>query len=96
MLHRSLTTGSAPKAFNGPVLPHDLPPGWRLQARCETPGCGAAAEVDLAPWVAQGLAGAPLERLEPRLRCTCGARRARLEIVDGGEAEARPGLYAFR
>lgn len=78
------------------VLPAALPAGFRLQARCAAPGCGARAPVDTAPWLAQGLAGTRLERLETRLRCVCGARRARLEIVaqDAPRPE-RAKIYVF-
>ena len=53
-------------------------------------GCGREAAIDPAPWLGQGLARQPLAHLEPRVRCLCGARRARLEIR--GLSEVPPGL----
>jgi hypothetical protein len=81
----------------GPVLPERLPDGWRLRARCLAGGCGATAWLDAGPWIALGLAGTRLERLETRLRCRCGARQARLDIRHAEAcAEPRPAIYAFR
>lgn len=66
-----------------------------LWARC---GCGRQAIVDPGPWLAQGLGRQPVQQLEERLRCVCGARRVRLEIR--GLSEAPPGggggIYVFR
>jgi hypothetical protein len=61
-------------------------------------GCGREAVVDPAPWLGQGLRRQPLEQLEPRLRCQCGARRARLEIRGLSAAPAGPtgGIHIFR
>jgi hypothetical protein len=60
--------------------------------------CGREARIDPRPWVAQGLTRQATAHLETRLRCCCGARRARLEIR--GLAEAPPdgagGIYVFR
>ena len=60
--------------------------------------CGREAPVDPKPWVGQGLARQALSNLEPRLRCVCGARRARLEIRGLSEAPAAGagGIYVFR
>lgn len=61
-------------------------------------GCGEAAVLDPAPWLGQGLARHPLAELEDRVRCRCGARRARLEIRGLAEAPAsRAGaIFIFR
>lgn len=67
-------------------------PGARLIARCR---CGCEAEIDPRPWLAQGLAGAPLFHLETRLRCLCGARRAMLELHEGPPRPGR-GIWVFR
>lgn len=66
-----------------------------LWARC---GCGRSSRVDPAPWLGQGLGRANLEELEERLRCVCGARRARLEIRGLAEAPAGAagGIWLFR
>jgi len=79
------------------TLPERLPAGLALEARCGEPGCGARATIDPASWLAQGLAGAALDRLETRLRCACGARRARLEIAPRQtQAPGRASIYVFR
>jgi hypothetical protein len=61
-------------------------------------GCGREAMIDPAPWVGQGLRRQPLASFEPRLRCQCGARQARLEIRGLTEAPAGPagGIHIFR
>lgn len=66
-----------------------------LWARC---GCGREAAVDPGPWMAQGLGRQAVEALEVRLRCLCGARRARLEIRGLAEAPGggAGGIYVFR
>ena len=60
--------------------------------------CGREAVIDPKPWVGQGLTRHATSSLETRLRCVCGARRARLEIR--GLSEAPPagagGIYVFR
>ncbi len=60
--------------------------------------CGREAAIDPAPWVAQGLARQATVNLESRLRCLCGARRARLEIRGLAEAPAglTGGIHVFR
>jgi hypothetical protein len=60
--------------------------------------CGREAVIDPTPWVGQGLRRQALAHLEPRLRCQCGARRARLEIRGLAEAPAGPtgGIHIFR
>jgi hypothetical protein len=67
--------------------------GW-LGAHC---GCGRRAALDAGAWLAQGLADAPLDPLERRLRCVCGARRARL-VADptGASVDAGGGIFPFR
>jgi len=61
-------------------------------------GCGREAAIDPAPWLGQGLSRQPLDHLELRLRCLCGARRARLEIRGLSEVPpgATGGIYIFR
>ena len=79
------------------TLPRRFAPGWGLRARCLTPDCGADAAIDPAPWIAQGLAGTSLARLESRLRCVCGERRASLEIEPSPPAsDIQPAIYMFR
>lgn len=92
----SPTANPRPSARTGQPLPASLPQGFMLQARCVAADCGALSPIDPGPWLAQGLAGATLERLETRLRCTCGARRAALEIVAGAKPQAgRPAIFVF-
>jgi hypothetical protein len=71
----------------------DLRCGARLIARCR---CGCEAEIDPAPWLAQGLGSARLTHLEDRLRCACGARRAELQRLWTGERRPRGGIWMFR
>jgi len=61
-------------------------------------GCGREAVIDPRPWVGQGLARQATANLETRLRCLCGARRARLEIRGLTEAPqgGSGGIYMFR
>lgn len=61
-------------------------------------GCGREALIDPTPWVGQGLRRQTLGALETRLRCQCGARRARLEIRGLAQAPAGPtgGIHIFR
>ena len=84
-----------------PVIPHELRLAQALIARSSlwaVCGCGREAVVDPEPWIGQGLRRQPLAQLEPRLRCTCGARQARLEIRGLAEAPAGPtgGIHIFR
>ena len=67
----------------------------RLWARC---GCGREAPINPALWIAQGLGRQPVEALENRLRCLCGARRARLEIRRPAATpnSGAGGIYVFR
>ena len=60
--------------------------------------CGREAAIDPNPWVSQGLGRHATVHLETRLRCLCGARRARLEIRGLAEAPERGagGIYVFR
>ncbi len=70
-----------------------LEPGARtLSVRC---ACGRRGSIDPAPWRAQGLCGQPLESLEPRVRCTCGARRSMLAPICADVAP-RGGFWIFR
>ena len=54
--------------------------------------------IDPKPWVAMGLSRQATASLETRLRCLCGARRARLEIRGLAEApgQGAGGIFAFR
>jgi len=60
--------------------------------------CGREAMIDPRPWVGQGLGRQATAHLETRLRCVCGARRARLEIRGLGEAPpgGAGGIHVFR
>ena len=60
--------------------------------------CGREAVIDPKPWVAMGLSRQATASLETRLRCLCGARRARLEIRGLGEVPGAGagGIFAFR
>lgn len=83
------------------ALPHELRLAQALVARSSlwaVCGCGREAALDPAPWIGQGLKRQPLAGLEPRLRCECGARQARLEIRGLAEAPAGPtgGIHIFR
>jgi hypothetical protein len=71
----------------------DVKWGARLIARCR---CGCEAEIDPAPWLAQGLGSARLTHLEARLRCACGARRAELQRLWTGVRRPRGGIWVFR
>ena len=77
-----------------PRLGQAAAPRASLWAVC---GCGGEAVLDAASWIAQGLGRHPLHALEERVRCDCGARRARLEIRGLGEAPgANRRIYVFR
>jgi hypothetical protein len=60
--------------------------------------CGREAVIDPHPWIRQGLGCQATANLENRLRCLCGARRAKLEIRGLAEAPfgATGGIYVFR
>ena len=75
--------------------------GWATAARSSLwalCACGREAAIDPRPWLAQGLGRQLLQDLEPRLRCACGARRARLEVRGLAEAPSggAGGIWAFR
>jgi hypothetical protein len=78
-----------------PRLSQAVLPRSSLWAVC---ACGREAAIDPGPWVAMGLGRQATSNLETRLRCLCGARRARLEIRGLAEAPGRGagGIYAFR
>jgi hypothetical protein len=81
-------------AATGTRLQQAATPRASLWAVCD---CGGAATLDPAYWLAQGLGRHPLHALEDRVRCECGARRARLEIRGLAEAPpARRAIYVFR
>ncbi|MDB5440398.1 MAG: hypothetical protein JWM33_2825 [Caulobacteraceae bacterium] len=71
--------------------------GRALWAVCEVAPCGARARIDPGPWLAMGLGGAALTSLEDRLRCVCGARRARLTSASSSppQAPGPGGPYLF-
>lgn len=77
------------------TLAEGAAPGRQVRAAC---ACGARASVDIAPWLALGLAALPLNRLEHRLRCAeCGARSVPLEIGPDWAAPPRQGrIHLFR
>ena len=83
------------RAFGAPRLCQATQARASLWALCR---CGRTAAVDPAPWICQGLARQPVEHLEGRLRCVCGARRVRLEVHGLAEAPAgvTGGIYIFR
>ena len=58
-----------------PRLAEAVAGGLWLTAAC---GCGARGGIDPADWLREGLGRLRLTALEDRLRCGCGARRARL------------------
>ena len=70
-----------------------LVPGQALLAHCR---CGREACVDPAPWIAQGLAGAPLAGLEDRLRCLCGARQVSLRAAAPETPVSQRDIWVFR
>lgn len=78
-----------------PRLSQALAPRSSVWAVC---ACGREAAIDPKPWLGQGLSRQPLPQLEPRLRCQCGARRARLEIRGLSQAPDAPagGIIVFR
>jgi hypothetical protein len=87
--------GVTPAWPGHPKLSAALAPRSSLWAVCR---CGREAVIDPAPWVGQGLARQAAVGLETRLRCLCGARRARLEIRGLAEAPAgrTGGIFVFR
>jgi len=89
-LHPTLDTWPA-----WPRLSQALAARSSLWAVC---GCGREAVIDPRSWVGQGLARQATANLETRLRCLCGARRARLEIRGLTEAPqgGAGGIYMFR
>jgi hypothetical protein len=89
-----MADGAAHHLDTHPAVPLSETHGRRLWARCR---CGREAEVDPAGWLAQGLGGVPLQRLEDRLRCLCGSRSVALEARgDLPAPTARKGIYIFR
>lgn len=76
-------------------LSQALTPRSSVWAVC---ACGREAVIDARPWLGQGLSRQPLAQLEPRLRCQCGARRARLELRGLAQAPDAPagGIIVFR
>ena len=78
-----------------PRLDQALFPRSSLWAVCR---CGREAPIDPGHWVRQGLQRQPVAHLEGRLRCLCGARRARLEVrgLSPAPAAGAGGIYLFR
>ena len=66
-----------------------------LWARCDAPGCGAAARIDRRAWPAAQAGRLPLAALETRLRCSCGARSARLSTQIPTDDMGRGIIYPF-
>lgn len=66
-----------------------------LWAQCETANCGAETPIDPSLWEQRGLSRARLADLEPRLRCVCGARRARLRPGAPVATYGRGPIYPF-
>lgn len=87
-LARVMTTGEA-------RLGWATAPRSSLWAQCT---CGREAAVDPKPWLGQGLSRQTLFELEDRLRCVCGARRARLEIrgLSPAPGQGAGGIHLFR
>ena len=69
--------------------------GHALWACCEVASCGARAPIDTRNWERRGLGEARLTDLEPRLRCVCGARRARLSAGPRVATYGRGAIYPF-
>ena len=82
-------------ALGAPRLNQALAARSSLWAVCT---CGREAALDASHWLGQGLGRHCIEDLEDRVRCECGARRAKLEIRGLAEAPQRPmgGVYVFR
>jgi hypothetical protein len=78
-----------------PRLSAALAPRSSLWATCR---CGREAVIDPRAWISQGLSRQATDSLEDRLRCLCGARRARLEIRGLAEAPSgmTGGIHVFR
>ncbi len=78
-----------------PRLDQAVLPRSSLWATC---ACGREAPIDPGPWMRQGLQRQPMAHLEERLRCLCGARRARLEIrgLAPAPTAGAGGIYVFR
>lgn len=66
-----------------------------LWARCEADNCRAEAPIDTRLWECHGLSQARLGDLESRLRCVCGARRARLRPGAPVATYGRGPIYPF-
>jgi hypothetical protein len=94
-----MADGASHRTFDGwpawPRLSQALVARSSLWAICR---CGREAVIDPRPWVGQGLTRQATAHLETRLRCVCGARRARLEIRGLAEAPqaGAGGIYVFR
>ncbi|HEY8616625.1 hypothetical protein [Phenylobacterium sp.] len=82
-------------AYAAPRLAQATQARSSLWARCR---CGHVAAIDPTHWIGQGLSRQPVENLEGRLRCVCGARRVRLEVRGLSEAPqgVTGGIYVFR
>lgn len=89
--------GSDGQAWGVPVLParwvpaeqlSDLPLGHALIAHCD---CGTSIDVDIRHWTKLGLADVRFERLEDRLRCSCGARHVALTVARQNKVSHRGG-----
>lgn len=84
------------RPFQADASPPPQAAASRWWAVCEVAACRAAGPVDIGPWLGQGRGGPPLASLENRLRCICGARRARLTCAPPhGAAVLGPAPYLF-
>jgi hypothetical protein len=96
---RIMADGASHRVFEGwpawPRLSQALAARSSLWAVCR---CGREAVIDPRPWVGQGLGRQATAHLETRLRCICGARRARLGIRGFAEAPTRGAgaIHIFR
>lgn len=66
-----------------------------LWAYCEAADCGGVAPISLAHWPLKRREVDNWESLETRLRCICGARRARLSPTPPDATSRRVTIYPF-
>lgn len=78
------------------TLGHGVGPNRHLRARCRS--CARLVVFDPSPWMTQGQGALPLSHFAHRLRCSCGARSADLEIWSGDPPPVQRdwSIYAFR
>jgi len=68
---------------------------WPIWAYCEVRSCGGVAPIDLTRWLRTGGGISNLAALETRMRCICGARRARLSTSRPDATSRRVTIYPF-